>query len=605
MSAIKENSRQSRKKSGSSKSRKKRLMNCEPNLVGSDSLPGDDKEGEKDPYVMHTTFDLTRAMIESITMAPRHLDTVRIQLNCLGYCSVELPLDNVGQLSDTTRILEDPSLTDWAMLHVKEKIARNIRIQFDTLQCEMFAVLNGYLDLYYPGRNFDNADQLRYVYCFHALNHVLKAVGKTQRHTSKLKQSTKPVEYRDQGFVRPKVLIIVPFRESAMNCVNVLRHLFTGTDVENVLNWKRFIEEYGGEPRRQFSRQHPKPADYERTFAGNIDDNFSIGIAFNWEKMRLYAQYYTSDLIIASPLGLQRTLGRSDIHDRDYDFLANIELLIIDQAEVCYAQNWHNVLHVLEHLHLQPKIFNRTAFSRIREWCLKGWSKFYRQTVLLSEFELSEFRELFNKHFHNYRGKVRSTKYAAPGSMEHVMVNIPQTFHRIREDTVQETGKERFAYFVKMILPQARTAAMSHCMIYVPNDSDFVRLQNHLKQEKDSFTQISEYATRHENIARALEMFFNGSINFLLYSERAHYYRRYRIRGVRHLIIYAPPVYPQFYPELITTMVNDDKDAEQKTVTMLYAKRDVYQLREIFGFRRAKAMLKTPEIVHQFTSDRQ
>uniref|UniRef100_A0A182N050 U3 small nucleolar RNA-associated protein 25 homolog n=1 Tax=Anopheles dirus TaxID=7168 RepID=A0A182N050_9DIPT len=623
----------------------------EESLHGSDLSPDEDEDEatSSDPYMVHTACNLSPAMLEALAAEPPRVDTSTIPFGSLGSVFVQLPTatgpankrptakgivgrERYAKPGTPPTVLPDGPI-DWSALHVKERIVRNMAAdgELDAQQRDVFAILNGYQDLYYPQRTHDNADRLRYAYCLHALNHVLKATSKVAHHTVKLTEARAAamaasrrgkkklpakvdapagglVEYRDQGFVRPKVLIVVPFRESALQCVNVLKRLFAGDNEKMVVNYKRFTDEYGGGSSLHFPRKNPKPADYERTFAGNIDDNFRLSIAFNRSSMRLYARYYASDVMIASPLALRMAIGAKGERHRDYDFLASIELLVLDQADVCYAQNWDHLLHVLDHLHQQPSSTEYTEFSRVREWCLNGWSKFYRQTVLLAAFELPVFRGLFNKHFHNYRGKVRAVRRVPAGTIGHVVVRVPQNFQRVETRTLDGAGNARFTHFVNVVLPQARSVAMSRCLIYVPSYFDYVRLRNHFKQEEMSFTQICEYTTD-AKMARARDMFFHGSKHFLLYSERAHYFRRHRIRGVRHLILYAPPVFPHFYPELVNLMIkenqnpHDGMDDEAMTVTVLYTAYDVHQLAEMVGAARAKAMIAAPRSVHRFTTD--
>ena len=50
-------------------------------------------------------------------------------------------------------------------------------------------------------------------------------------------------------------------------------------------------------------------ASYEATFAGNIDDCFRVGIAIKRNAINLYSEFYSSDLILASPLGLRTIIG--------------------------------------------------------------------------------------------------------------------------------------------------------------------------------------------------------------------------------------------------------------------------------------------------------
>lgn len=303
---------------------------------------------------------------------------------------------------------------------------------FTNLQAELFSIMNNYQDLYHPHRSHENGEEIRFTYCMHALNHLLKTRTKILHHNAKLGKSATskvppivPDAYRDQGLFRPKVLIVVPFRESALRIVKVLISLIFPEMGAKVMHYNRFVEEFSGEG-LYFPKTNPKPEDYEQTFAGNSDDTFRLGISFTRKCMKLYSDFYTSDILIASPLGLRMIIGAPGDKERDYDFLASIELLILDQADLFLAQNWDHLLHVLDHLHLQPKSARNTDFSRVRPWCLNGWARFYRQTLLFTSHELPEFRSLFNSRCANYRGKIRVANPIISGSIRHVAVQIPQ-----------------------------------------------------------------------------------------------------------------------------------------------------------------------------------
>ena len=57
-------------------------------------------------------------------------------------------------------------------------------------------------------------------------------------------------------------------------------------------------------------------------------------------------------------------------------------------------QNWEHVLHLLEHLHLQPRDSHGVDFSRVRYWTLNGWQRLYRQTLVFSALPTPEINAL-------------------------------------------------------------------------------------------------------------------------------------------------------------------------------------------------------------------
>ncbi|KAJ6639233.1 U3 small nucleolar RNA-associated protein 25 like [Pseudolycoriella hygida] len=487
---------------------------------------------------------------------------------------------------------------------------KNSESTLTSLQAELASIMFNYQDLYCPHRTHENGEEIRFTYCLHALNHLMKTRTKILHHNAKLGKSAAsnvpailPDAYRDQGLFRPKVLIMVPFRESGLRVVKTLISLIYPDTGAKVMHYKRFLDEFGGEG-LFFPKTNPKPEDYEQTFAGNSDDTFRVGISFTRNCMKLFSDFYTSDLLIASPLGLRMIVGAPGDKERDYDFLASIELLILDQADLFLAQNWDHLLHVLDHLHLQPKSARNTDFSRVRPWCLNGWARFYRQTLLFTSHELPEFRSLFNSRCANYRGKVRVANPIITGSIHHVAVQIPQTFHRIDVTSIQNSFDERFHNFINRILPQFKSATMAHCMVFVPSYFDFVRLRNYFKKETMNFVQICEYS-KDTKIARARDMFFHSGAHFMLYSERAHFFRRTRIKGIRHLIMYQPPTWPHFYPELINLMQDAyqnprDGGDDSMTVTVLYTKYDMLQISAIVGSERAQKMATSEKTTQIF-----
>ena len=72
-------------------------------------------------------------------------------------------------------------------------------------------------------------------------------------------------------------------------------------------NKKKFYDEFQD---TENTADPEKPIDYQTLFSGNNDDCFRIGIRFSKKQMTLFSNFYSSDVIIASPLGLQTIIGQ-------------------------------------------------------------------------------------------------------------------------------------------------------------------------------------------------------------------------------------------------------------------------------------------------------
>lgn len=112
---------------------------------------------------------------------------------------------------------ESPSLDSFS---IKESVHKNIGSLSDT-QLQLLQIITGYRDLYYPLSTHEYWDDITNVYCIHALNHVLKSRARILKNNAKLKKvKASKSEYdlddfTDQGYARPKVLILLPSKHSA------------------------------------------------------------------------------------------------------------------------------------------------------------------------------------------------------------------------------------------------------------------------------------------------------------------------------------------------------------------------------------------------------
>lgn len=94
-------------------------------------------------------------------------------------------------------------------------------------------------------------------------------------------------------------------------------------------------------------------------------------------------------------------------------------------------------------------------------------------------------------------------------------------------------------------------------LIFVRSYFDFVRLRNFLKEEGASFVGLCEY-TKHSDVSRGRSNFFHSRRRIMLYTERAHFYHRYRLRGVKVLHDFVCPAAARApYTVTLLTQHND------------------------------------------------
>ena len=368
------------------------------------------------------------------------------------------------------------------------------------------------------------------------------------------------LDLRDQGFTRPKVLFILPTRNSCARMVN--------------------------------------------------DDMFRIGVKFTRKTVKYFSQFYNSDMLFASPLGLRMAIGSEEDTDKkskkknkktDYDFLSSVEMVVVDQADALLMQNWEHVEYIFEHLNLQPRDAHDCDFGRVRGWYLEGWARHFRQTVVLSAFNTPELAELQRTHGGNWAGRVRlQPEY--PGTLQALGVKARQTFSRFQAPSADRDPDARFAYFTTAVVPSLvkRAKDATGTLVFVPSYLDFVRVRNYFANSPDvgdvTFGAISEYADVPE-ASRARSHFLSGRHRVLLYTERAHHFRRYQLGGVHRVVFYGLPDNPVFYQEIAGGCLGRSEqdmriEPGRGSVRVMFSKYDVMKLERIAGSKRVGKMIQ-------------
>ncbi|KAM6501887.1 digestive organ expansion factor [Amanita muscaria] len=528
----------------------------------------------------------------------------------LGSALVEIP---EGAEDPITKHTSENDATPFLSRRSKQSADRN------EYQSDLLSLLSTRRDLYLASSSLDLRKCIREAVSLHALNHILKKRRRILKNNKRLAHAAKtnpdppPEDVQDQGFTRPSVLILLPFRSSALDWFTAMTS-HTPLPAYQIENQSRFLTEYGlpagAVDKLTTAEPGTYPRDHVETFKGNVDDNFRVGLKMTRKSVKMFSEFYGSDAIIASPLGLRRSIEK----EKGADYLSSIEILIVDQMEALTMQNWDHVKFVLSYLNQLPKESHNTDFSRVKSWHLDGHVIYLRQSILISAYETPETRSFYNSALKNVAGRIRTEKrwppVEVPEGIEQVnhfpllfltgLIACPQNFIHFDCSNPKDEVNKRFHHFTTQVLPSVFKSAVqsTNTAIFVPSSFDFIRIQNYFRKHAGvSFIVLSEYSTN-QDIARARLAFFEGKKSFLLISERFHFYRRqvqhlYKIRGVRNLIFYGPPDHPQFITELLSyPFLDDGVEPSDVTCRILYCKYDWFRLERIAGTDAAAGLIK-------------
>jgi len=160
----------------------------------------------------------------------------------------------------------------------------------------------------------------------------------------------------------------------------------------------------------------------------------------------------------------------------------------------------------------------------------------------------------------------------------------------------------------KQTIPALQRSAISRqqTLIVVPSYFDYVRLNDYLRrpESKISYAAISEYSSNSE-ISRARTTFFKGKKDFLIVTERFHFYRRYKLRGAKTIVYYSLPEHARFYAEFAQTPflpsrkngeeAEAEVEVEEVSTRVLFSRFDALRLERVVGSVDARRMLASGE----------
>ena len=552
----------------------------------------------------------------------------------------------------------------------------NQKKRLTALQSTIYPSLSSYADLQLTAESRENRHDIHNLLALHVLNHVLTSRGRVQKHNKRMKElrereanedaadnsgegevladGADEERWRDQGYTRPKVLIMLPTRGTALAFVQRMISLMG--ESAHIDHLDRFQADFsagvGNEDedddeddnndneegnlaqRRRRTVLEQKGADWNELFGENVndDDDFKLGISMTPNAARrtkrreksgkgkdssggisvkFFSEFYRSDIILASPLALKMATSGGEEKDYDVDFLSSIEVCLVLHADVLLMQNWDHVTSCLNELNQQPTKTNETDFSRVRNYLLAGQAAYWKQLVFASRLADPFIMSTFKRHAKSVGGrlKLRRKVPADEATVCDVLTRVRQVFQRV-PCSIQTQGDDRLKYFSEKVLPQIVRLRQKHTLVYVPSYFDFIAIRNLLMKADtttSNFVSVTEYS-RVSEVSRGRARFNQGRKAIMLYTGRAHFFLRHGIKGARHLILFGLPEHAEFYPELMNMLMEgpsgeSEVDVEAPSSCLaLFTKYDAHALERIVGTKHCERMVKGEKSTFLFCS---
>ncbi len=510
---------------------------------------------------------------------------------------------------------------------------------------EMLPLLLSYADIFIDGRTHMNDCDILQSVLMHISVHIVRSRVKQIKHDQKLKavkaeekinkvknSSKKPkskekftvptviapanITYQDQGYCRPRVLILCPFRHSCKQIVELLVTILGSNTT--VANMDKFDDEYGpgsDEEDDEYDKGLKKPEDWRSIFKDNMDDDFKLGIkihpgqgkgvgADKGVKLRLYSDFYQSDIIIASPLGLRLVVDGSK-GKLNFDFLSSLEVVYLHQADVLFMQNWDHVEYILKNINKLPQSDHEIDFSRVRPYFLEGNGNKHKQVIINSAFNEPLIQAAFRDHAKSVAGIIKVKKDWNDGNITQVGSKINQVFTLLKTPSFSDNEDVRFQYFRDNILSKLLATSQTRTLIVTPSYISYVRVRNEMIKRDANAAYVCEYS-RDSEISRGRSRFYQGINHLMLYSGRSHFFNRYKIRGAMHLIFYSLPEYAHYYPEIVNVIGDIPSDAKNNannnvtSCTVLFTQFEKMALERLVGKQRCDHIFASDKTTFMF-----
>lgn len=277
-------------------------------------------------------------------------------------------------------------------------------------------------------------------------------------------EKTKPVN----GFTKTRALVLTPLKADCVELVEILVDIVKSYNPEAVFTGlEKFYNEYN-------------------TPEESLSSDFRIGIKFTKNGFALFADYNFAELLICSPEGVASYEKKKvELGEKpSFSFFSSLEILVLDKINIYKMNDFEGFEKILTHLNKIPKHGDTVSdFNTIRSSFVENLSKFYRQTIVYTDYFFPELNGLLEAQALNYRGAIKN-KVEYNCIFEHQKANplFRIEFLRIDIQDAELEFEQKFNYFMNQIwMPLLRKGVRDRTVIFVSSDAEFVKLRNQFK----------------------------------------------------------------------------------------------------------------------------
>ena len=316
--------------------------------------------------------------------------------------------------------------------------------------------------------------------------------------------------------------------------------------------------------------------------------------------------------------------------------LSSLEVLFVpDVDQILIKEGLQKVSETLSRLNRKPTLSHvMNPISDVRDCFVSNKGRFFRQSILVSEFFSSDHFALIGDHCLNPNGLLKSRPFY-PSFFENGefserlrKVDVHVKNLEMSSDSSLKRGAEQTAtfgrsfakinVFVNDIWTKMRaTGDWDQSVVVVGSFLEFKKLKELFKEKGSPVGFVSEHSTK-QKVQSVIAKFNSGAKKHILITERAMYFDVLKPKRFRHLVFFSVPKFSFIFEDLTETLLDyfeykkgvirpEEQEAEagekesKQRLLICFGKREFYELERIVGTVKALEFMKSNDMFKQLS----